>query len=328
MIGHPIATGVTTDAVGTAEDTGSMGITADAATTIPITTPTKETDDMATDRKGATGTKGATGSGKSTALAAIKVQALTATADPVLARAIGSEAALAKMPGTGGEVVRQGGVTRVTGRDYRTAAGTVPAAEIYFVAGSKPRGHGASLGEADKVTWLDPASGYECIMLRDNPDGFLSGYVGVTAGHPLFGWTAEAVPADLGIEVHGGLTYARICQEGPSPRVDLITEVRRICHVIVGVVPTKHATEYRAHADQWWFGFSCDHLFDVVPGRRQDRPRFMSAETAAEYRDDGYVVREVLNLALQLKAIADGAPVPKREGPPLPGIGLDPIRGG
>jgi hypothetical protein len=54
----------------------------------------------------------------------------------------------------------------------------------------------------------------------------------------------------------------------------------------------------------------------------------MGAETASEYRDDGYVVREVLNLAAQLKAIADGRPVPVREGPPLPAIGLDPRRGG
>jgi hypothetical protein len=50
----------------------------------------------------------------------------------------------------------------------------------------------------------------------------------------------------------------------------------------------------------------------------------MVAETPAEYRDDAYVIREITNLAAQLKAIADGEPVPAREGPPLPPIGLEP----
>jgi hypothetical protein len=286
---------------------------------------------MASNRKpasGASGTAGAKRTGGSTALPAIQVQALTTNAESALAKLVGSETAVAKMPGTGGEVVRQGGVVRVTGRDYRTSAGTVPASEIFFATGARTRDAGPTLGEADKVTWLDPASGYECIMMRDNPAGFLSGYVGVPLGHPLFGWDHDAVPADLGIDVHGGLTYGRICQEGPSPRYDLITEVRRICHVVVGVVHPKHATEYRAHDDQWWFGFQCDHLYDIVPGDRGHSPRFMGAETTAEYRDDAYVIREVLNLAGQLRAIADGLPVPPREGPPLPAVGLDPKRGG
>lgn len=260
----------------------------------------------------------------STSLATIKPQALTADSEVALATAVGSDRALAKMPGAGGEVARQEGVTRVTGRDYATSGGTVPASEIYFVRGAKPDGDGVWLGEADKVAWIDPATGYECIMMRDNPEGFLSGYVGVPGSHPLFGRDHDAIPPDLGIEVHGGLTYSRVCQEGPSPQRTILYEARRICHVL----PLKHATDHRPHPDQWWFGFSCDHVYDVVPGRRRERQRFMGAETSAEYRDDGYVVREVLNLARQLRAIADGRSVPAREGPPLPAVGLDPQRGG
>lgn len=266
---------------------------------------------------------------RSTALAVIKSKQLTGTAEAALVPLVGSERAIARMPGSGGEVAHQQGVTRVTGRDYATAGGpTVPAAEIYFVDGAKPRGDGIWLGEADKVAWRDDATGLECIMMRDNPDGFLSGYVGVPQGHPLFGWEHEAIPAELGIEVHGGLTYSRICQDGPSPQRSLVTESRRICHVIVGQVPLSHATEYRVEeGDAWWFGFQCDHVYDIVPGRQRDRQRFMGAETDAEYRNDAYVVREVLNLAAQLKAIADGRPAPPRGGPPLPAIGLDPERG-
>lgn len=266
--------------------------------------------------------------GKSTALATIKPQALTSDREMALAAVLGSDGAIEKMPGSGGEVARQEGVTRVTGREYATSAGTVPASEIYFVHGAKPNGDGIWLGEADKVAWVDPATGFECIMMRDNPLGFLSGYVGVPASHPLFGWQHDAIPSDLGIEVHGGLTYSKLCQEGPTPQLSLIYEARRICHVLVGAVPLKHATDHRPHPDRWWFGFSCDHVYDVDPGERQDRRRFMGAETSAMYRDDGYVVREILNLTGQLRAIADGQPITVREGPPLPAVGLDPRRGG
>ncbi len=261
-------------------------------------------------------------------MAKIEPQALTSEREQALAQALRSKDAIAKMPGEGGKVARQEGVTRVTGRDYSIGTARVPASEIYFVDGAKPRVEGPWLGEADKLSWIDPATGYECIMMRDNPDGFLSGYVGVPESHPLFGWERDAIPPDLGIEVHGGLTYSEVCQEGPSPQNSLLYEARRICHVLVGTVPLKHATDHRSHPDQWWFGFSCDHVYDVVPGRRQDRERFMGAETSAEYRDDRYVIREILNLAQQLRAIADDRPVPAREGPPLPGIGVDPQRGG
>jgi hypothetical protein len=130
----------------------------------------------------------------------------------------------------------------------------------------------------------------------------------------------------MGIEVHGGLTYSRACDDGPNPRRRLVSEVRRICHVIVEA-RLEHATGHRAHPGQWWFGFQCDQVYDVVPGDRIGADRFMGAETHAEYRDDAYLVREVRNLAAQLRAIADGLPVPPRQGPPLPPIGLDPQRG-
>lgn len=273
-------------------------------------------------------TKKKTSMSRSSALVPARSQSLTAMRDEVLADAIGSSEALSKLEGTSGEFIGEEGVVRITGVGYATDEGTVPAAELYFVKGDKPRVQGVWLGEADKVAWIDPATGLECIMLRDRDEGFLSGFVGVPAGHPLFGWDQDALTPELGIEVHGGVTQSRICDDGPSPRRRLIIEARRICHVVVGEMPLNHATDHRPGHGQWWFGFDCDHVYDVVPGRRGDRQRFMGAETSAEYRTDGYVFREVRNLAAQLKAIADGRPVPAREGPPLPPIGLEPYRGG
>lgn len=258
--------------------------------------------------------------------------ALATMPEATLAPLLGSERALAKLPGDGGAIVREEGVTLVTGRPYATRDRIVPASEIYFSRDARPSGDGPWLGEADKLSWRDEETGFECIMLRQTGQGHLCGYVGVPTDHPLWGWDHDAVPTEFGIEVHGGLTYSRICEQGPSPARRLVTEARRICHVPPArqeYVSLAHATDHRpddAHA--WWFGFSCDHVYDVVPGDARRGQRFMGAETGAEYRDDAYVVREILNLARQLRAIADGEPVPPREGPPLPAIGLDPKRGG
>lgn len=247
-------------------------------------------------------------------------------------RAIGSTRAVAKIVGSGGDIMREGDTTLVTGRSYLTSAGVIDADEIYYVADSgRSTDEGRRLGEADKVAWRDPATGYECIMMRATDGGHLSGYVGIPRDHPLWGWKYEAVPVDFGIEVHGGLTYGRICEDGPTPKRRITADARRICHVPRGQVryePISHATDYRVEdAHAWWFGFDCDHAYDVVPGRAKDHQPFMAAEIGGEYRDDGYVYREVRNLASQLRAIADGEPAPPRDGPPPPPISLDPGAG-
>lgn len=152
--------------------------------------------------------------------------------------------------------------------------------------------------------------------------------------HPLYGFDSDAVPRDLGIDVHGGLSYSEICQEGPAPdprfvpRSNLASHARRVCHSPhdeYRMVPPKHATDYRVrHDDAWWFGFDCNHVYDLVPDHRGDRRRFLKAETGAVYRDDAYVSAEILHLAAQLRAIAAGLPLPKREGEGPPPRGLDP----
>src|SRR3546814_19647859 len=77
------------------------------------------------------------------------------------------------------DLMREGGVVLVTGRAYATRAGVVAAEEIFYDQAARPDGKGPWLGEADKVSWRDEASGYDCIMLRDTDDGFLAGYVGI-----------------------------------------------------------------------------------------------------------------------------------------------------
>lgn len=87
------------------------------------------------------------------------------------------------------------------------------------------------------------------------------------------------------------------------------------------------ATDHRPrHDDAWWFGFDCNALYDKVPGRLGDRARFLAAETGSTFKDEAYVYDQVVHLAAQLRAIADGRPMPERVGAAPPPIGLDPRR--
>ena len=272
-----------------------------------------------------------TGRRKTSVMQKAATVAVAPATDGTLLPILGSDLALAKLIGDGGDVMREGGVVLVTGRAYATRACVVPAEEIFYDQAARPDGKGPWLGEADKISWRDEASGYDCIILRDTEDGFLSGYVGIPHDHPLWGWDNGAVPSDIGIEVHGGLTYSRLCEEGPSPARRLAVEARRICHVTLRPAvyhPVAHATDHRVedpHA--WWFGFSCDHAYDLIPRHAQVPSRPKSSELARTYRDDAYVVRETVALAAQLRAIADGDAAPQRDDQPPP-IGLDPRRGG
>ena len=227
-----------------------------------------------------------------------------------------------------GEVVRDRHVTMVTGMTYVAHGIQIPAAEVFFDDEVKPKVSGPWLGEADKVAWRDPVTGYECIIMRDSFGGFLGGYVGVPASHPLYEFEHDAIPADIGIEVHGGVTYAAMCEEGPAPQRVPRYESRRICHVLVGYHPITDATGYKVEdAHAWWFGFTCDHIADVVPTDRSHASSGASVGIVQVYRNDAYVLQEVRNLAVQLRAIADGVPVPPRTGPPLPSNAHDRGRG-
>lgn len=133
-------------------------------------------------------------------------------------------------------------------------------------------GDGPWQAEPDKEQWQDAATGLACLVKR-NCLGALCGYVGVPEGHPWHGKGYD----DVDPEVHGGLTYAGACQDGPDGST--------ICHV-----PGPGEPEHL-----WWLGFDCNHGFDVAPAVAARGPH-MPHET---YRDLAYVKAECAALAAQ-----------------------------
>lgn len=121
-------------------------------------------------------------------------------------------------------------------------------AREYRTKDKKAWGHGPWQDEPDKISWVDEATGLDCLIVR-NHGGALCGYVGVPETHPLFGLgyneTSPALaaalearmnqPVDMGrvgmgvmlaamsvglrptpdqvLDVHGGITFADRCQE-------------------------------------------------------------------------------------------------------------------
>lgn len=143
-------------------------------------------------------------------------------------------------------------------------------------------GDGPWRDEPDKVQWRDEATGLPCLAKRGNPRmGNWCGYVGVALGHPLFGQLDSS-----GLDVHGGVTFHGLCQEGP--------ECDTICHI-----PEPGEPDH-----VWWFGFDCGHFHDLQPGlaameAEWGYPRLAGIE-GATYKDLAYVVAECEYLARQL----------------------------
>jgi len=165
--------------------------------------------------------------------------------------------------------------------------------------------------EPDKIQWVDPATDLDCLMVR-NGMGYWCGYVGVDKSHLFHGVDYDSCPygntcsvraastdwwADCDhtpnskVSVHGGLTFARDCNENAP-------EGHGVCHVpYEGREP-----------DVWWLGFDTAHCGDASPMDAADgaypltMPEYKSDDT---YKDEAYVRNEVENLAKQLKAVAD-----------------------
>lgn len=140
-------------------------------------------------------------------------------------------------------------------------------------------------GEPDHAEWRDQKTGLPCLAHR-NGMGAWCGYVGINPGHPWHGVHYDGCPTACGefycehspaqVDVHGGLTYADRCQEGPEGEV--------ICHV----------PEPGESADVWWFGFDTAHAGDLVPG---------VPDYDETYRTLGYVQAECRSLAQQLAEV-------------------------
>lgn len=166
---------------------------------------------------------------------------------------------------------------------YPIANTAIKPEQLYELPARMPKTDGPWRREAGKIAWIDEATGLGCIILRGR-DGALGGYVSVPAVHPLAGFEADAIPSTTGVDVHGGLTYARACDErGP--------EETRVCHVRVADAP-----------DHWWFGFACSRPSDFVPTRDNANDERGGSKT---YRTEGYVFEECTRLASQLAALTD-----------------------
>jgi hypothetical protein len=161
-------------------------------------------------------------------------------------------------------------------------------------------GDGPWQSEPDKQQFIDEATGLDCLLVRNPWSGHWCGYVGVPEGHPLFGLHYDAAddhaaPDDEGyrqFRVHGGLTFADICQEGG--------EETSICHVPAPGRPDR----------VFWFGFDAAHAGDLRPG---DAPLFaklkMRHNTLREvYRTAEYMQAECARLAAQLAHIREEKP--------------------
>lgn len=152
--------------------------------------------------------------------------------------------------------------------------------------------------EPDKVVWVDPATGLDC-MARRGGGGAWCGYVGVSEAHPWHGkgysehlpipCDEEADPdgyycyshsPDALISVHGGITFAAGCREDGNPAKD-------VCHI-------------SEDGPVWWFGFDCSHCFDLRPGGL----RWSSPLDGEVYRDLSYVISETTSMAAQMAEVS------------------------
>jgi len=147
--------------------------------------------------------------------------------------------------------------------------------------------------EPDKIQWLDEATSLPCLIVRNRMGG-LCGYVGVPPGHRFYEVGYDSVTlsdSDEGYDeasyppVHGGLTFADRCADGP--------EDRTICH----------AVEEGESDDVWWLGFDCGHWQDLLPGMLAlDAKLGLVTSELQTYKDVAYVKRNIEELAVWLKS--------------------------
>jgi hypothetical protein len=154
----------------------------------------------------------------------------------------------------------------------------------YAVPAVQPAANGTWRLEPDKLAWTDPATGYPCIIRREL-GGHLAAYVGLPLAHPLYGYKADAIPADL-FDVPGGLDYAAPCDErGP--------ESRSVCHV----------ADDRPHDDLWWLGRECNRISDLIPDDTKHAAAAQRIGVRQTYRDAEALYGICTDLAARLKTL-------------------------
>lgn len=112
----------------------------------------------------------------------------------------------------------------------------------------RPMGEGPWTDEPDKIQWIDPVTGLDCLMVRSMMSGAWCGYVGVPPGHPLYG---EHDEAEEHLYPHGGITFGNVCEPG-EPEFG-------VCHVASAGAVEK----------PYWVGFDCAHAGDYSPAMEE-----------------------------------------------------------
>lgn len=140
--------------------------------------------------------------------------------------------------------------------------------------------------EPDKKQWQDVATGLPCLAVRNRFCGDWCGYVGVAPKHPFFGKRYDDVALEE-IAVHGGLTFAGPCSDGP--------EATAICHLPEAGEPDL----------VYWLGFDCAHCDDLRPAA-DSRGSVLGWQLYADtvYRPLSYVETQCRLLAEQLVVVA------------------------
>jgi len=146
--------------------------------------------------------------------------------------------------------------------------------------------------EPDKVQWVDPDTKLDCLAVRNPRYGHWCGYVGVPEGHPLFGRSYDEAESLLqGSDIHGGLTFADICDEDDAEH--------GVCHVLLPGRPDM----------VWWLGFDAGHGWDLKPGyepmlRSLGLQRVLPLPDGQQiYRGLAYIQDECAILAGNIRAV-------------------------
>ena len=161
-------------------------------------------------------------------------------------------------------------------------------AKAYRVPDLKPKAKGPWTREHDKLAWADPDTGLDCIVRR-MVMGHLGVFVAVRRGHPLYGYSADAIPPGL-LRTHGGVDYAQACDDrGP--------EDRSICHV--------HRGNVERHDDSWWIGTACDGMEDLIPDDVGHATAARCLGIDQTYRDEGYAIDLCTALAHDLALLGE-----------------------
>ena len=158
--------------------------------------------------------------------------------------------------------------------------------------------------EPDELKWVDPETGYSCLLLR-GPSGSWCGFVGIPEGHPLYG-VAYSEPAKLPfllvlnlLRINGhAFLYREEAVKGTATPENFLS-----CH---GGITYTSDSRGDDNDGRWWFGFDCAHAFDLMPYHEASfskKPELRSTEDV--YRDLEYAKTECACLAEQLKFIED-----------------------